>query len=315
MQKTVVLLLALYAAAVSTLLLLGMVGPKAATTAGAGADGAHDPGGADLRKAITEAKRQAQKVYQANVLKQEARLARHNELVEEMAERLKDLDTWIEDLSRRNAGGMDAIVKDLEALRPMAEQYKGLLANLQALEKRVKEVEDRPPVVREIIKTTGPAKPTEPTKPDVPTLPIKKEEDPAVVQEKIAKAMQGLASNKLAQLWPAIETMRKYKVKAAAPRLIEILQTSKEKFAKQAAATALGEIQWADAVLPLADALKDDPGVAQLASKAILKITGFDPELSHSARAKERTRARNAVIAWWRGNEETVRQRLGQPKS
>lgn len=313
MQKTVLALLALYAATVSTLLLLGVIGP--AGSGAAQATGVRDDGsGVDVRKAITEAKRQAQQVYQANVVKQEARLARHNQLVEEMAERLKDLDTWIEDLSRRNAGGMDAIARDLASLRPLAQRLQELVAAMAVVEKRVKAVEDRPPVVREIVKT-APARPTEPAKPDVPTLPVKKAEDPSVVQEKIAKAMQGLASDKLAQLWPAIETMRKYKVKAAAPRLIEILQTSKEKFAKQAAATALGEIQWADAVLPLADALKDDAGVAQLASKAIFRITGYDPELSHSARAKERTRARNAVVAWWRGNEDAVRERLGQPKS
>lgn len=312
MQKTALLILALYAAAVSTLLMLGVVGPQPTTPE---ATPASDSVGEGVRRAITGAKREAQRVYQANVVKQDARLNRHGQLVEEMEDRLKDLDGWIEDLSRRNAGGMDTIAKDLAALRPLAKQYKSALAAIQALNKRVKKVEDRPPVIKEIIKSAGPAKPVEPKKPDVPTLPIKRAEDPALVEGKIAKAMLGLQSKKLKELWPAIETVRKYKVKAAAPRLIEILETSKEKFAKQAAATALGAIEWADAVTPLAEALRDDAGVAQLAAKAILRITGFDPELSHSARPKERTRARNAVLAWWRGNEDAVRQRLGQPKS
>lgn len=316
MQKLLPTLLGVYAAIVSTLLLLGVVGGTKGETAASEPTSMTRAMRKDLRDAITSARREAQKVAQANVIKQDQRLTRYGTLVGDMEDRLKDLDLWIEDLSKRNSGSMDQIGKDLAALRGLRAEFKKVQTGFAALAERVKKVEDRPPVIKEIIKTgPGPATPPKETGPKRPTLPGEVEEDPAEVKAKVDEALVGLQSKKLSILWPAIETVRKYRVLEAGPHLLTILKESKEKFARQAAATALGEIKLADAVVPLADALKDDANVAQMAAKSIRKITGFDPELSHSARGKERNRARNAVLSWWRGNEDAVRERLGQPKS
>ncbi len=316
MQKLLPTLLGVYAAVVSPLLLLGVVGGTQGEQASSDPSSMTQAMRKELRDTVTSARREAQKVAQANVIKQEQRLERYGKLVGDMEDGLKDLDGWIEELSKRNSGSMAQIGKDLAALRGLQAEFKKVQTGFAELAARVKKVEDRPAVIKEIIKTVaGPATPAKDTGPKGPTLPGQEEEDPAEVKAKVDKAMVGLQSKKLSILWPAIETVRKYKVLEAGPHLLTILKESKEKFARQAAATALGEIKLADAVVPLADALKDDENVAQMAAKSIRKITGFDTELSHSARGKERTRARNAVLAWWRGNEEAVRERLGQPKS
>ena len=71
-----------------------------------------------------------------------------------------------------------------------------------------------------------------------------------------------------------------------------------------------------DAMEALADALIDSaPAVAQQANRSILAITGFDADLSPTARIRERRRARTAVYGWWRMHEQEVRDRLGQPKA
>jgi HEAT repeat protein len=304
------LLVAIYAAGLSTWVFLQE--PAAPTEESAPSTEAS--AGALVREGVTRARREAREETRAQLLEIDKRLERIDEMREEGEDHLRDLDTWIEETKRVTAGGLDGLKARFKTLESLGPRLRGMGEAIDDLRKEVKALADRPAVVKEVIREVASSKP-DPNQPRVPTLPKKPTEDPAVVAAKITQAMKDIQAKETAVVWPGIEVVRVHKVLSAAPRLIEILGTFKDEFARQAAATALGEMQACDAVLPLAEAIADDQEVAQMAYKAITQITGFTPGLTHSARVKERRRVRNEILAWWRSNEDAVRGRLSQPKS
>lgn len=305
------LLLALYAAALVTY--VAFFRPAPGTDEGAGAADSAAEEAAWRRKVVDRARLEAREEIQPKLVELEAWRGRIETIRGEMQDHLVDLDAWIEETAQLSSGGLEDLKERLRGFEGTGVKLQEIALQIEALAKRVKALEDRPPVVREIIRTeSGPAKPTGPA---VPTLPQEDVEDPKVVQKKVAQAMADLASDEPAKLWAAINTTRKYEVLEAAPQLIAILQDHKNILMRRAAAQALGAVRSADAVVPLMDAMGDrDDGLGEYANTAVLEITGFDSGMEAGDRIKARRRARTAVVAWWRQHEPEVRERLGQPK-
>ncbi len=310
MSKLMVVL-ALYAAGVSTYLLLDRSEAAPAPATGAPAESA---GSVELREAVTEARKQAKSAVLEELKDLDVRLARIEKLRKETVAGLQKIDEQAESAARLNAGTLEAMEERIKGLEDVAGKLSKLGQEVAALRRRVKEVEDRPAVIERVIEKGG--TPTQkPVEDDTPKLPPTKMEDPDVVKAKIAKALKDIQSDDYRVAWPAIETVRKYKVLEATDRLVFILGNFKEPFARMASATALGALASADTVEPLIEALVDkNDKVAQTANKSIYLITGYDTKISATARIQERRRARNTAIQWWRENEQAVRDRLGQPK-
>ena len=262
---------------------------------------------------MDRARLESREEIQPKLAELEAWKGRVEAIRSEMQDELADLDQWIEETAQLSSGGLDDLKQRLRTFEGIGVKLQELGLRIDDLTTRVKAVEERPAVIREVIReTVGPAKPTGPK---VPTLPEEEKEDPAVVQQKVAKAMADLTSDEAGKLWAAINTIRKYEVLEAAPRLITILQEHKNILMRRTAAQALGAIHSADAVIPLTDAMAArDDALGQIANQAVKDITGFDSGLEDGARIKARRRAKNAVIAWWRKHEDDVRAKLGQPK-
>jgi len=264
------------------------------------------------REITTRARAESRAEIQRHLADFDQRFDRLDVLRGEMAESLIDVGDWIEETKKLSAGGLDGIKKQLAGMSEMPSRLRAMAMELEAFEARVKAVEDRPEVVREVIREVASAN-AKPDRPQRPTLPGRATESAETIRKKVAKAMVDLSSDEPGVLFSAIEVTRKYKVLESAPRLIQILEKHKNTTIRQNAAVALGAMQSCDAVLPLAKAVASDGELAQMASRAVLAITGFDAALSHSARTKERRKASNAILAFWRAEEATVRGRLGQP--
>ena len=306
-------ILALYAAAVGTFLLLdrrdaggpGSVAPEAA------------PGSADVRQVLAEVRSLWREELKGTLKDVNWRFAEMDKLRQSMAEGLEAMQQASEDAAQANYGMLETMKEDVERFGKATANVETMVARLEALEKRLKAVEDRPAqVIREtILKSDGTATPTKGSEPERRTLPTGPKKDPAVVEKEIAEAKKGLASDDLDVLFPAIEKIREYRVLEVVPRLVEILANHKDEFGRMAAASALGDMRAADGVLPLAEALVDKSAlVADQANKAIRQITDHDTGLVSGAGIRRRRAARNKLKEWWRDHEAEIRTALGQPK-
>lgn len=220
-----------------------------------------------------------------------------------------------EGAARENAGKLEELEVQLVTLNgtldKQAQGLEGLRATVRELEKR--------PAAAAPTAAPGPQpgpKPSAPAAPppESPTMPA---EDPAVVKEKVEKALAELDQTDPEKLYPAITVVQKYKALVAVPKLVKLLtpEPHPDFFTRQAAAAALGEMHACDAIPALAEALVDKAAmVAQQANKSIRLITDFDTGLSPQARIQERRQARGQVLEWWGRHEDEVRTRWEQPK-
>lgn len=216
------------------------------------------------------------------------------------------------------AGKLDEMGESLASVGAAAtktgSEVGTLLQRIDALEKR--------PVGAAPAPTPAPTpagegpvkpKPVEPPKIELPNAPP---EDPAVIKEKVTKALADLDKAEPEVLFPAITVVQKYKALEAVPQLMKILSAHEDTFTRQAAAAALGEMRACDAVEALAEALLDKTSmVNQQANKALRLITDHDLGLSPQARVQERRKARTDILEWWQRNEAEVRARWKQPKA
>ncbi len=297
-------ILGLYAAVMVTLLVAG-VGPFARPAAGPSADGQAPRGSEDVRTVLAEARALLRTELKGTLKDVNWRFAEMDKLRQQLEDGLAAMQKASEDAAQANYGMLETMKEDLERFGKATADVETMVARLEALEKRLKAVEDRPAqIIRETILKEGggpvAAKGSGPERRKLPTDGPTK--DPAVVAQEVAKAREGLASNDLDTLFPAIEKIREHRVMDAVPRLIEILGGHKDEFGRMAAASALGDMQAADGVLPLAD-------------KAIRQITKHDTGLGAGAGIRRRRAARNKLKEWWRAHEAEVRAALGQPKA
>ncbi len=310
MSKLVVIL-ALYAATVSTLLLVQS--KKDTRPGGAAPAVASSAGHPDLRKLMHEARALMSAEVKDRQKNIDLRLARLGELQQQMEDALATIQETSENAGKANYGKLETITIEMGQLsRSVSEDVKALQKTVAALAERVSEVEKRPVHVAPAPDTARPPKKT-PAKPKDtrPKLPIGERKDPQVVAAEVAKAREDLKSNKLDVLFPAIEKIREHRVMDAVPRLVEIMAELKKEFGRAAAAAALGKMKAVDAVPALTEALVDRSDlVAQQANKSLIEITGFDTEMPFSAGMRKRRTIRNKVKEWWSRNEATVRERL-----
>ena len=314
------IIVALYAAVVATLLAIGVL-PLASPTTGGGdpAAAAEAPEREDARTMLAEVRALWREELKGTLKDINWRFAEMETLRDSLEQGVQSMQKSSEDAAQSNYGMLETLREDVKRFGKATENVEKIVARLEALEKRLKAVEDRPAqIIREtILKEGGSSKPgPSSTEPETRKLPTGPKKDPAVVAAEVAEARKGLASEDLDALFPAIEKIREHRVMDAVPRLIEILQKHKDEFGRMAAAAALGDMRAADAVLALAEALVDKSDlVADQANKAIRQVTEYDTELAASAGIRRRRAARNKVKEWWRDHEAEVRQKLGQPKA
>ncbi len=310
MSKLAVIL-AIYAAVVGTMLLLdrGDSGPAAPQTQ-------QEPAGSeDVRTMLAEVRALWREELKGTLKNVNWRFAERDALRKSMVEGLQATQASSEGSAQANYGMLETIKEDVERFGTATKHVEKLVGRLVAIEARLKAVEDRPAqIIKErVISGPGTARP-DPTAPKGRVLPTKRKKDPAIVAKEVAEARKGLASEDVDELFAAIEKIREHKVMDAVPRLLVILKSFKDEFGRTAAASALGDMRVADAVLPLAEALVDKSDlVASQANKAISQITDYETGLSPTARIKSRRTARNKVKEWWRDHEAEVRARLKQP--
>ena len=316
-MSKIVVLLTVYAAVVSSVLGWKMLErERQAATSSPGAAPFLDPGHASdeqVRQVLFEARKLFRDEIAETLKDIDWRLARIEALREATEEGLEAAERTATEASAASVGRLEALQKKLDTLGSSNTELEAVRASLAALSERMTRVEERPAqVVREIVREGGVAPRIE--EPKRPQLPGKAQRDPAVVAAEVAKARTDIMSNELDVVFPAIEKVREHRVLDLVPRLLEILESFPEEFGRTAAAAALGRMQVADAVPALAEAVTDKSGlVAQQANKSVRQITGFDSQMSPSARVRERRTVRNRIKEWWRTHEQEVRERLGQP--
>ena len=318
MGRFIVIVLALGGAITGTLALLDRPSPPQVNAPSASAS---DP----LDQALLTRARDVFRSEAQPVLKDfEERLRTIERLQEEIGRSVAVAESIVEDA--RLAGGSGGKGLDQEALGPLRGRIEEqrirlttLISALDALTERVAAVEARPPeVIREIVREGGAAPSggsSDRGSSDAPTLPPEDEPDPVATQAEIAQALNDLYGQDVGVVFRAMELVRKHKIFAAVPRLLEILANHKAVFARQAAAATLGALEAADGVVGLLDALVDSENrVGQQAFRSLRDITGIEQELDPTARVAERRRMRGVIQQWWRMHEDEVRARLGQPK-
>lgn len=314
MSKLVVIL-ALYAAAVSTFLLLEV---RKEDGSGGAAQVSGNAGHPELRKLMHEARRLMSAEVKERQKNIDLRLSRLDMLQKKIEAGLQAVQDTAENAADANYGKLETLQEVVRGFGRSTAELGKIRVEFSKLRARMTELEERPPqIIREIVKGGGKGAPVkqEPVGPKRPSLPVKPKKDPKVVAAETAKALIDIKSNDLEVLFPAIEKIREHRVMQAVPRLIEIMSSLKEEFGRAAAAAALGKMKVADAVPALAEALVDKSQlVAQQANMSLREITDFDTELSASAGVRKRRTARNKVKEWWRSHEAEVRERLRQPK-
>jgi hypothetical protein len=305
------LLLALYAAGAATLLLLRS--PTAPASAGTAdvtpqlqaaldehARRLRGEIAGDFKKAVDETKGQV------------------NEAVRRLDERSAALQSLV-DAAKRGAEGLakvSATRAELieDRLKEVTEKNVEARRKVDALALAVRELERRP------VAGPAPAAPAPVPETPEPAAPAPAPEGPkgpspeelAANKAKVRALLPALEGDLRAALPAATELGRLGDLEAVEP-LTKMLQ-HRDVYARTAAAEALGTLRACDAVPALINALLDkDPGVFLQAGVALRRILGLDSQLSGDSSRKDRSDARDRALRFWRDNEATIRERLGQP--
>ena len=240
-------------------------------------------------------------------------------LLADWTSRLPELQTRSERTASANSGKLEELDAQLSSQTASVEKSAH---SVDALAARVKALESRPVAVAPPPTPTKPgAAPTPPPAPEEPkaTMPDAPPEDPAIVKQKVDKAMTDLDSGNPDVIYPAITVVSQYKVFEAVPKLAKLLWPEatqhNDVFTRQAAAAALGNIKSVEGVPVLIQAIADRADmVSQQANRSFRQITNHDTELSPKARIQEKRKVVSAALEWWGRHEDEVRALLKQPK-
>ena len=303
------LLLALYAAGVSTALLFK--GPSTSTGSGGSATAADSDerlnemsrqvrGWAkeDLEKALKEVKdqferrvKQVEEVRDSLKAVVDAQAKRTDEVARTASTRVDSLEEKLEDLVNGQTAinnkidGLHLAVKDLQA-RPVSSGPVAV----------------RPPDPKPVD-----PKPVEP-EPVGPTP-----EQIAANKEKVRAAIAELASTDITKVFPAAAFLGGSGDLEAVEPLVKVLKEFKDPLGRTAAAAALGSLHACDSVPTLLAAFMDkDPGVFLAAGGSFGRIAGVDTLLAGDSSRKDRTKARDDWTKWWKEHEPEVRKKWNQ---
>jgi hypothetical protein len=240
----------------------------------------------DLAASLDKRIQEALEAVRAAVDRQDERL---RETGSQVHDRLTGLDARLVKVQQQMAGLVDWKVR-------IAQEAEQLRRDLEAVGKR--EV-PAPPV-------TAPAPAAQEPAPPPPDPDREKEID---------RWIERLEDSDADIVFSATIELARLKALRAATALVRVLDRHKDFYARLGAATALGEIEAADAVANLIEALEDkDDLVRTAASEALHRITGQDFNFVSGLTKNERIRIQKRWRQWWKDNEADVRARLGQER-
>lgn len=131
--------------------------------------------------------------------------------------------------------------------------------------------------------------------------------------ELVAKWIERLGDSDDNVVFTATIELARLKALSAAAALVGVLEKHRDFYARLGAATALGEIPALDGVPALIEALGDrDELVRTAADDSLRKITGEDFNFSSSLPKNDRSRIQRRWRQYWKDNEASLRERLGQ---
>lgn len=259
-----------------------------------------------------------------DTLGQKSRRALRAELAGDFQEQLKDtlngaVREALEVQDRRLRDTSKQVHDRLVGLDARMMKVQQQMAKLLEWKQRIQEEADE---LRRELEAVSSSHVPEPPKPkpveaSQDTPPPQPPTAPDVEREKeIDRWIKRLRDSDEDIVFSATIELARLKALRATPDLVKVLRNHKDFYARLGAATALGEIQAVDAVPDLIEALNDkDDLVRTAASEALHRISGQDFNFVSGLTKNERLRIQKKWRSWWRENEETVRQRLGQARS
>lgn len=317
----VTLLLALYAAGVSTVLLVKGGGSGGGGAGKAAAKGDLDPDriARDVQLAVqsdlTRATREQKDALRDALSRLEVLKSGLQSLTETALKRTEDVTRT----SSQRAEVLDARINDV------SQSADGLKSTVDALAVTIKTLESRPAGVAPAGPTpAAPAKP--PVAPPGPTPPAPPEpgappagptpEELAANKAKVKAAIADLAATDVGKVFDACLLLQRLGDLEAVEPLLKVLREYRDPYGRMAAAKALGGLHACDGVPGLIGAFLDkDPGVFLAASRSFSDITGQDSGLSGDASRKDKNEAKDKWTRWWKEKETEIRARWNQPKA
>jgi hypothetical protein len=297
------LLLALYAAGVTTWLLARGSGPA----------GVSAPVAAAIREqadqTLADATRGSAETTQAIQGMLDRAEARTNLASEANNEQVRALAAKVEQ-DREDIG---ARLRDLEVrVRTLDAQVGEVHAWLRELKQRAeREVTQpvEPPPAPEPVPEPPPTPP--PATPIAPAPPAQPQADPAELQHWIDL----LRDSNAGIAFSATISLARLKDLRAVPALVSALETYKDFYVRLGAADALRELKACDAVPNLIEALDDkDDLVRSSANLALQGITQHEEPFAPTLGKPELRKVQAAWRRWWKENETRVRASLQQEK-
>ncbi|MGE0192910.1 MAG: HEAT repeat domain-containing protein [Planctomycetota bacterium] len=304
-------LLALYAAAATTFLLVAWLGREKA------------PGEPTTVPAVTEAKiaesTQASEGRVVALLDERLEAFRSALVRDEIEPRAGLVSTTLRDeiqaLDKRSSSADVLLDERIAALGKrqdgvenqvtlLTQWHDAIQRQADALEEGLRRVSERPPAP--VAPGPAPADTPEPGA-DEPQVDAAHEAD-------LAKWTQALGDKDPDLVFTATSELGRLKDLRATAALIQVLTTHEDEFPRAGAAGALGMIRAADAVPALIEALLDKDELVQAAAgDAVEKITEHRFDFASGLPLRERKNLQRDMRKWWKDNEAAVRERLGQP--
>lgn len=187
----------------------------------------------------------------------------------------------------------------------LTQWHDAIQRQADALEEGLRRVTERPP---------APVQPPSPAPADEPAPGSGEPEVDAAHEADLAKWIQALSDKDPDLVFTATSELGRLKDVRATGPLIQVLTTHADEFPRAGAAGALGMIRAADAVPALIEALLDKDELVQAAAgDAVEKITEQRFDFASGLALRERKNIQRAMRKWWKDNEAAVRERLGQP--
>lgn len=305
-------LLALYAAAVTTFLLVAWLGREKA------------PGEPTSVPEVTQARiteaTQASERRLVDLLEKRFE-AFHSVLVREDIEpRVGMVSTSLRDeiqaLDKRSAGSDVVLDERIAAIGKrqdgvenqvtlLTQWHDAIQRQADALEEGLRRVNERP---------AAPTPPAQPA-PDAGSEPAEPAVD-AAHEAELTKWLKALTDPDPDLVFTATSELGRLRDLRATAQLLDVLTNHPDEFPRAGAAGALGTIRAADAVPALIEALLDKDELVQAASgDAVEKITEQRFDFASGLALRERKNIQRNMRKWWKENEAAVRERLGQPQT
>ncbi|MCB9825738.1 MAG: HEAT repeat domain-containing protein [Planctomycetes bacterium] len=187
----------------------------------------------------------------------------------------------------------------------LTQWHDAIQRQADALEEGLRRVTERPP---------APVEAPTPAPADEPAAGAGDPEVDVAHEADLAKWIQALSDKDPDLVFTATSELGRLKDIRATSPLIQVLTTHDDEFPRAGAAGALGMIRAADAVPALIEALLDKDELVQAAAgDAVEKITEQRFDFASGLALRERKNIQRAMRKWWKDNESAVRERLGQP--